>query len=245
MHPTVERLSVGRSRLSAAGDGQRLCRKAVGEAVEQGLSVIHEVITYDTYDSVFQCQMIDPIVSLISSEAVKLLTGKLLTESQIQNISKHLVGRYFADLLPTSESEAEAGERIASARMHITEASHIISSLQGDLEKQAEQLEFLAKEIDQKKQIAERYAVLAQTNQDAFSAFKMEMEETLRKELNAQNEKGKIVRRTVSFASWLIALVAGAFLGAWFQIQLEPKAQPPKSQPAPPPKSQSAPQTLR
>lgn len=184
--------------------------------------------------------MIDPVVLLLneaSKELIKLLTGKLLTENQIQSVSEHVVGRYFADLLPTSGKEAEAEERIASARMHITEASNIISGLQGDLEKQAEQLEFLAKEINQKKQIAERYAVLAQTNQDAFSAFKMEMEETLRKELNAQNEKGKTMRRTVSFASWFIALVAGAFLGVWFQIQLEPKAQPPKSQ--------SVPQTLR
>jgi len=47
-------------------------------------------------------------------------------------------------------------------------------------------------------------------------------------QLNAQNEKGKTIRRTVSFASWLIALVAGDFLGAWFQIQLEPKVQLPK-----------------
>jgi hypothetical protein len=117
--------------------------------------------------------------------------------------------------------------------MHITEASNIISGLQGDLERQADQLEFLAKEIDQKKRIAERFAVLAQTNQDAFSAFKTEMEETLRKELNSQNEKGKNIRRTVSFVSWLIALVAGAFLGAWFQVQLEPKVQAPKNQPVP------------
>jgi chromosome segregation ATPase len=186
-----------------------------------------------SYDSVVQYQMVD-IVTLISEaskEAIKLLTGKLLTESQIQNVSKHVVGKYFADLLPTLENEAAAEERIASARMHITEASNIISNLRGDLERQSDQLEFLAKEIDQKKQIAERYAVLAQTNQDAFSAFKTEMEETLRKELNAQNEKGKTIRRTVSFASWLIALVAGAFLDAWFQIQLEPKVQSPKNQP--------------
>jgi DNA repair exonuclease SbcCD ATPase subunit len=166
------------------------------------------------------------LVAEASKEAIKLVSGKLLTENQIQSISKHVVGRYFADLLPTPENEAEAEKRIESAREHIAEAGSIIASLQGDLEKQASQLEFLAKEIDQKKQLAERYAVLAQTNQDAFSAFKAEMEETLRKELNAQNENGKAIRRTVSFVSWLIALVAGAFLGAWFQIQLEPKTQP-------------------
>lgn len=174
--------------------------------------------------------LIVPLINEASKEAIKLLAGKLLTESQIQSVSKHVVGKYFADLFPTSENESEAEERIASARMHITEASNIISSLQGDLERQANQLEFLAKEIDQKKQIAERYAVLAQTNQDAFSAFRTEMEETLRKELNAQNEKGKTIRQTVSFAFWLISLVSGAFLGAWFQIQLE-KVQSSESQP--------------
>jgi hypothetical protein len=95
--------------------------------------------------------LVVPLISEASKEAIKLLTGKLLTESQIQSVSKHVVGKYFADLLPTSENEAEAGERIASARMHITEASNIISSLQGDLERQADQLEFLAKEIETKR----------------------------------------------------------------------------------------------
>jgi hypothetical protein len=171
------------------------------------------------------------LTSEVAKETIKLLTGKLLTESQIESVSKHVVGKYLVDPLPTSENEAE--ERVASARIHIIEAMNIISSLQADLENQADQLDFLAKEIDQKKQIAERYAVLAKTNQDTFSAFKMEMEETLRKELNAQNEKGKTIRRTVSFASWSVALVAGAFLGAWFQIQLEPKVQPSESQPRP------------
>lgn len=176
-------------------------------------------------------------ISLIAFEATrelsKLITGKLLTENQIQSASKHIVGRYFADWLPTAEKEVEAEERISSAKLHIAEASRIITTLQGDLEKQADQLELLAKEIDDKKQIAERYAVLAQTNQDAFSAFKVEMEETIRRELNAQNEKGKTIRRTVSFASWLITLIVGAALGAWFQIQFEAKVKSPESKPLP------------
>ncbi|MEG4093122.1 hypothetical protein [Microcoleus sp. Pol12B4] len=175
--------------------------------------------------------MLHQLINIVGSEVIKLITGKLLTEKQIKNISNHVVGQYFADLFPTAENEAEAEERITLARMHITEASKIISSLQGDLERQANQLDFLGKEIDQKKLIAERYAVLAQTNQQVFSAFKMEMEETLRKELNTQNEKGKTIRRTVSFASWSISLVIGAFLGAWFQTQLDPKVQSPQSQP--------------
>lgn len=178
--------------------------------------------------------MIDPI-SIITVEAVRelsrLVTGKLLTENQIQSVSKHIVGKYFADWLPTSEKEAEAEERISAAKIHIAEASRIIVSLQNDLEKQADQLELLSKQIDEKKNIAERYAVLAQTNQDTFSAFKAEMEETVKKELIAQNEKGKILRQTLSFILWLIGLIIGAALGALFQIYLEPTIKPPVNQP--------------
>ncbi|HEY9628715.1 MAG TPA: hypothetical protein V6C84_15555 [Coleofasciculaceae cyanobacterium] len=165
-------------------------------------------------------------------ELSKRATGKLFTEAQVQTLTKSIVGKYFSDWLPTPQREAEAEERISAARIHITEATKIISGLQDDLEKQANQLDLLAREIDEKKQIAERYTILAQTNQDALAAFKAEMEETVRKELNAQNEKGKIIRQTVSFASWLIALIAGAFLGAWFQVQLESKVQPSESQPS-------------
>jgi hypothetical protein len=144
--------------------------------------------------------MLEPIYALTAElvrELSKRATGKLLTEAQVQTLTKSIVGKYFSDWLPTPQREAEAEERISAARIHITEATKIISGLQDDLEKQANQLDLLAKEIDEKKQIAERYAILAQTNQDALAAFKVEMEETVRKELSAQAEKGK--RFTGSF----------------------------------------------
>jgi hypothetical protein len=175
--------------------------------------------------------MIEFFMAAASKEIAKVIAGRLLTDEQITSVSNHVVGKYFSELLPTPENEAEAENRIAAAKIHMTEASNLILGLQADLEKQASQLEFLAKEIEQKKELAERYTVLAQTNQAAFSAFKMEMQETLRRELNTQNEKGKNIRRAVSFASWAIALVLGAFLGAWFQIQLEPKSLSPEKQP--------------
>ncbi|MBE9103187.1 hypothetical protein [Vacuolonema iberomarrocanum] len=49
-----------------------------------------------------------------------------------------------------------------------------------------------------------------------MTAFKAEMEETVRKELSVQAEKGKHLRRTVSVISGAITLVIGAALGAWF-----------------------------
>lgn len=165
-------------------------------------------------------------------ELSKRATGKLLTEDQVQTLTKSIVGKYFLEWLPTPQREIEAEERISAARIHITEATKIISRLQNDLEKQAYQLDLLTKEIDEKKQIAERYAILAQTNQDALIAFKAEMEATVREELSTQAEKGKGLRRAVSVISGAITLVIGAALGAWFQIYLEPIVKP-LSQPTP------------
>lgn len=189
--------------------------------------------------------MLEPIYVLVAElvkELSKRATGKLLTDAQVQTLTKSIVGKYFSDWLPIPQREAEAEERISAARLHITEATKIISGLQDDLEKQANQLDLLAKEIDKKKQIAERYEILAQTNQDALTAFKTEMEETVRKELSAQAEKGKRLRMAVSVISGAITLVIGAALGAWFQIYLEPivkplnqpaTSQPAQSQPSP------------
>lgn len=185
--------------------------------------------------------MLDSFYALTSElirEVSKRVTGKLLTEAQIQALTENIVGQYFSEWLPTPQREVEVEERIAAARIHITEATNIIFGLQGDLEKQAKQLDLLAKEIDGKKQIAERYAVLAQTSQDTLAAFKAEMEDTVRKELSAQAEKGKRIRRTVSVISGAFTLVLGAVLGAWFQIYLEPIVKPSLREPIP---SQSAP----
>jgi hypothetical protein len=43
--------------------------------------------------------IVTSLVAEVSKEVIKLVSGKVLTENQIQGISKHVVGRYFADLL--------------------------------------------------------------------------------------------------------------------------------------------------
>lgn len=151
----------------------------------------------------------------------RIATGKLLTDEQIQSISKNVVGSYFKDWLATPKRELEAERRVKEARRHIAEASQIITSLQNDLETQAKQLDELGREIDEKKSLANRYAVLAETNQEAFAAFKAEMEEAVRKELVAQAEKGMRTRRVITFIFWLITLTLGAALGAYLEISFE------------------------
>jgi len=157
---------------------------------------------------------IGEVIGELSIELSQRITGKLLTEEQIQSLSKGIVGKYFSDLLPTSEREARAEKRISDAKMHIVEASSIIAGLQDELEKQAEQLDVLSQEIKDKKQVAERYETLAQADQTTLSAFKAEMEEAIRKELTAQAENGKRVRKLVSLISGTITLIVGAALGA-------------------------------
>lgn len=174
----------------------------------------------------------EPLVSGLAIELSKIITGKLLTESQIQSVAKTIVGKYFADWLPTPQTEAEAEERIVVAKQHITEAARIITGLQNDLESQAHRLDVLAKEIEEKKQIAEHYAALAQTNQDTLAAFKAELEETVRKELTAQAEKGKAIRKAAALINWIVTLVVGAALGAWFQFYFEPIFKPDPKVPA-------------
>ena len=89
------------------------------------------------------------------------------------------------------------------------------------MENQAEQLDVLGKEIEEKKVLANRYAILAKTNQEAFAAFRAEMEDAVRTELLSQAEKGKRIRRVLTFIFWLITLILGAALGAYLKYLLK------------------------
>ena len=146
----------------------------------------------------------------------QVLTSRWLTDDQIRNISATVVGNYFADWLPTQKEEREAAERVEAAGKHIVEASRIISGLRTDLDGQAQQLNQLIAEIEEKKKAAEHYAALAKTNQEAFTPMRVEMEKTIREQLIAQANQGKRMRQFASFLVWFVTLVLGAALGAYF-----------------------------
>lgn len=171
-------------------------------------------------------------VTLLSTEIVRglsrILTGKLLAPDQIQNISKNVVGKYFIDFLPSSKEEVEAEKRVEAARSHITEANRLISGLQTDLEEQAQRLNLIQKEILEKQELVNRYSTLAEAKQETVTAFKTEMEEAIRKELIAQSEKGKQLRRVLGILLWVVTLILGAFLGAYIQIKMEPFVKKPQ-----------------
>lgn len=146
----------------------------------------------------------------------RFATGTLLTERQIVNVTNNVVGKYFADWFPKAKDAIEAEKRVDEAKRHIAEANRLIGTLKADLDSQAEQLQKLSNEIDTKRNLAERYAALAATNLQNTAAFRAELEEALRRELTAQANRGKRLRQMVSFTVWLLTLILGAALGAYF-----------------------------
>jgi chromosome segregation ATPase len=146
----------------------------------------------------------------------RIITGRLLTEEQIKGVTGTVVGQYFTDWFPQPKDEAEAEKRVNTAKNHIAEATRIIDGLKVDLDSQANQLEKLSEEINQKRNIAERYAAMAATNEKVVAAFRSELEEALRSELTAQANRGKRLRQLASFAVWFFTLILGAALGAYF-----------------------------
>jgi hypothetical protein len=147
---------------------------------------------------------------------VQVITSRILTDEQIRTISADVVGKYFADWLPTPKEQREAAERVQSAQTHIAEASSIIAGLRSDLDSQAQQLNHLIADIEEKKKAAEHYATLAKTNQEAFGPMRLEMERAIREQLIARANQGKRMRQIASFIVWLVTLVLGAALGAYF-----------------------------
>lgn len=164
-------------------------------------------------------------LNLISAEIVqslsRLVTGKLLTERQIRGVTENVIGKHFIGFFPPPVEEVEAKRRVELAREHISAASTIILKLQHDLASQADELEKIAKEIEEKRSIADRYAALASANQRMVQAFRVEMEEAIREELVAQAKKGQGIRRALAFTGWLLTLILGAALGTYFEEAVE------------------------
>jgi len=157
------------------------------------------------------------IFAEFSSALVRAITGKLYTDEQIKTITSGAIGKYLAAFFPTPKDELAAQERTESARKHISAATTIIRDLQEDLETQDRKLGEPLKEVEQEKQLADRYQAFAHTHRGAFETFRVEIEEALRKELQEQAEKGKWIRQVVSITLWVVTVVAGAALGAYFK----------------------------
>ena len=151
------------------------------------------------------------------AELTRAITGSLYTDDQIKSITKGATGKYLKEFFPETRNEKYSKNRADSARNHIEAASTIIRNMQEDLEAQDKQLNTILDTISEKKKLADRYQTLADTNKEAFDAFRFEMEEALRKELVEQANNGKHKRQLVTGIIWLVTLLAGAALSTYFK----------------------------
>ena len=153
----------------------------------------------------------------LAAVLTRAITGSLYTDDQIKSITKGATGKYLKEFFPETKDEVDSKNRVDSARDHIEAASTIIRDMQEDLEAQDKQLSTLLETITEKKKLADRYQTLADTNQEAFNAFRLEMEEALRKELVEQTNTGKRIRQLATGIIWLVTLIAGAALSTYFK----------------------------
>ena len=161
--------------------------------------------------------LISSIYGELTTEIIRIATGRMFSEEQIKTITSHAAGKYLAEFFPESAEEADARKRVEDAKNYISSASQIISDLQQELDTKTTNLDALLEDIEEKKKLAERYQHLANTNQEQFAALRQEMEDALRRQLIEESQKGKNMRRFISFLIGLFTLIAGAALGAYFK----------------------------
>ncbi|MBU1041489.1 MAG: hypothetical protein KKF77_10370 [Proteobacteria bacterium] len=150
-------------------------------------------------------------------ELSRAITGRLFSDDQIRSITKGTIGRLVSDYFPSSCDDKAAHDRVEEAKDHLNAANVILSSMQTELSTQVEKLNQVISDIDEKKKIAERYDAIAATNKDQVEAYKAELGEIIRAEIEIQSNKDRGLRRAVSVAVWVITLVAGATLGTYFK----------------------------
>jgi hypothetical protein len=152
----------------------------------------------------------------INVQVIRALTGRLFTKEQIDAITKHSVGKLLADFFPADEQEKDAIQRVQEAELHISRASQIVLELQSTLKARSETLQQMITEIEEKKKVADNYAAMASATEAQVSAIRIEIERVVRKELVDQANKNRRVRQAASAILWVVTLVAGAALGAYF-----------------------------
>jgi hypothetical protein len=153
------------------------------------------------------------LLSLLS----KVLTGPLLTPDQIKSISKSAVGQYLTDFLPTPESEILAADRVENARLHVEAATRIILEIKEDLDSQRAQLERTIFEIEEKRNLAKHYETLLKSDEETAAAYRKELEDAVQARLTKAQEEGRAARRIASAIFWVVNLIIGAGVGAYYR----------------------------
>lgn len=160
----------------------------------------------------------DELLNMAGTFGTNLLGG--LTENAIASISESIAAKvskqWLADNLPSSQVD-DIRERARQAATLIEEATIIINDLQLELSDRSKELDDLTALIAQKRDDANYWANIASVNEDVAKALTKELENSVRIQLRTELDKGKTQRQVIGVLGWLVALVAGAALGGFFQ----------------------------
>jgi hypothetical protein len=158
-------------------------------------------------------------IDLLSSLS-QVVTGRILTDTQIRSISSSLVGQLFSDWLAEPKDQREIRQRVDAARDHMANATRILADLKSELDEKSSQLDKLAADVEAQRKKAEEYSILAQANASTVQAIRTQIEASVRQELENQTKRGRKLRQAISVSSWVISLLVGAALGAhWTKVE--------------------------
>lgn len=161
--------------------------------------------------------LIFDIQDALIRELTKAITGRIFSDEQIRSITKGTVGQLLSGYFPNSCDDKATHARVEEAKQHLNAASVILSGMQEELSTQVDKLNKVISDIDEKKKIAERYQTIAATNKDQIEAYKAELGEIIRAEIEVQSNKGRRLRQFLAAAGWGGTLIAGAALGTYFK----------------------------
>jgi hypothetical protein len=144
------------------------------------------------------------------------VSGSLFSATQIRSISVSAAGLGVRFVFPGGEVDENLGEKIEQARAHIASASGIVHELSEGLETRAKALDELIARVEEKKKEADHFSAIADANAATLAAFRSEIELAIRTELEARDKQGRLIRQLASAIVWIVTLILGAALGAYF-----------------------------
>jgi len=160
--------------------------------------------------------MLESFLQALFVALKEIVRGTPFSTAFLDGVSGNLAD----DLIQKMKARLAYGDprdKIMVAKRHMESAGAIFDELRADLDAQSKALDELVIKAEEKKKEADHYTRLASISEDAFSAYREEMERVIRVSLEEQAARGRRMRRIASGILTVTTLVVGAALGAYFK----------------------------
>lgn len=148
------------------------------------------------------------IMMNLGLEMVSSFPGGLVTQNLYEMIR---------DLIKTRQEPDNLLTRAKAASDYLTQAGQILTDLQSELANRNTELTQVVRRLEENKTEAEHWAQVASINETAATALTKEIENRVRKQIRAENERNRTARRIGSIIIGTITLIIGAVLGVFLQ----------------------------